>query len=180
MGNIKSKKEPVDATLSATPLAEEVTNTGSTEVNGIKPSLLNSIINLISVLVKILDIIHELLLGDRVYMTRVNPDGTAYSGFVTKEEIKKSDFEIDWKLHGLAGVLQKMIDDHLMEEYFPSNSHIRGLRVLRTFDTATYYKYVDYFVSDVEFYNLPFIFSSDGQRFNSNSWRQFKARHQTK
>ena len=180
MGNIKSKKEPVDATLSATPLAEEVTNTGSTEVKDTKPSLLISIIHLISILAKILERVHELLMGDRVYMTHVSPDGTAYSGFITKEEVRKSEYAVDWKLHGLADVLQQMVDDCLLEEYFPPRSNIRGLRVLRTFDTATYYKYVDYFVSDVEFYNLPFIFSSDGQRFNSNSWRQFKARHQTK
>ena len=180
MGKMKSKKEPDEATLSATPLAEEVTNTGSTEVNGIKPSLLNSIINLISILAKILERVHELLMGDRVYMTHVSPDGTAYSGFITKEEVRKSEYAVDWKIHGLADVLQQMVDDCLLEEYFPPRSNIRGLRVLRTFDTATYYKYVDYFVSDVEFYNLPFIFSSDGQRFNSNSWRQFKARHQTK
>ena len=180
MGNVKSKKEPVKAILSATPLAEEVATAGSTEVNGIKPSLLNSIINLISILAKILERVHELLMGDRVYMTHVSSDGTAYSGFITKEEVRKSEYAVDWKLHGLADVLQQMIEDGLLEEYFPANSNIRGLRVIRTFDTATYCKYVDHFASDGEFYNLPFIFSGDGKRFNSNSWRQFKARHQTK
>ena len=180
MGNIKSKKEPVKATLSATPLAEEVTNTGSTEVNDHKPSLLISLVHLISVLAKILERVHELLMGDRVYMTRVTRDGTAYSGFITKEEVRKSEYAVDWKLHGLADVLQQMVDDCLLEEYFPPNSNIRGLRVLRTFDTATYCKYIEHCASDGEFYNLPFIFSGDGKRFNSNSWRQFKARHQTK
>ena len=176
MGNIKSKKEPVEATLSATPLAEEVATAGSTEVNGIKPSLLNSIINLISVFIKILDRVHELLLGDRVYMTYVNSDGTSYSGFVTKDEVKKSEYEVDWKMYGRADVLKQMVDDHLLEEYFPDN-RTRGLRVSRAFDTKVYGQYADCFVSDVEFYSLSFIYSSDGQRFNSESWRQFKKRH---
>ena len=176
MGKMKSKKEPVEATLSATPLAEEVTNTGSTEVNGIKPSLLNSIINLISIFSKILDRVHELLLGDRVYMTYVNSDGTSYSGFVTKDEVKKSEYEVDWKMYGRADVLKQMVDDHLLEEYFPDN-RTRGLRVSRAFRTMVYGQYADCFVSDVEFYSLSFIYSSDGQRFNSESWRQFKKRH---
>lgn len=174
------EKKPVKAASLSTPLSEEVATTGSAEVKSTKPSLLISLINLISVLVKILDRVHELLLGDRVYMTRVTPDGTAYSGFITKEEVRKSEYAVDWKLHGLADVLQQMVDDCLLEEYFPPNSNIRGLRVLRTFDTATYCKYIEHFASEGEFYNLPFIFSGDGKRFNSNSWRQFKARHQTK
>ena len=131
------EKKPVKAILQATPLAEEVATAGSTEVNGIKPSLLNSIINLISVFIKILDRVHELLLGDRVYMTYVNYDGTSYSGFVTKDEVKKSEYEVDWKMYGRADVLKQMVDDHLLEEYFPDN-RTRGLRVSRAFDTKVY------------------------------------------
>lgn len=170
------EKKPVKAASLSTPLSEEVATTGSAEVKSAKPSLLISLINLISIFSKILDRVHELLLGDRVYMTYVNSDGTSYSGFVTKDEVKKSEYEVDWKMYGRADVLKQMVDDHLLEEYFPDN-RTRGLRVSRAFRTMVYGQYADCFVSDVEFYSLSFIYSSDGQRFNSESWRQFKKRH---
>lgn len=174
----KEEKKPVKAASLSTPLSEEVATTGSAEVKDTMPSLLNSIINLISILVKILGKVHELLMGDRVYMTHVNPDGTAYSCFVAKEEVKKSGYDIDWRMDGRSEVFKKMIDDHLIEEYFPPDSHIRGLRVSRTFNNGIYNEYKEYFVLDAEFFNLPFVFSREGQRFNENSWRQFKKRQQ--